>query len=90
MSCKQNLKLDVDIKTIQKILVDYGGGVFDIASRWGYDTRGVLQLTGWVYLHGLQLLWTHSVTDSNLYLSVSKETNKLHFCCPVWISSITL
>lgn len=38
MSCKQNLKLDVDIKTIQKILVDYGGGVFDIASRWGYDT----------------------------------------------------
>lgn len=59
MSCKPNLKLDVDIKTIQKILVDYGGvylilrAVFD---RWGYDTRGVLQLTGWVYLHGLQLL----------------------------------
>lgn len=56
MSCKQNLKLDVDIKTIQKILVDYGGGVFDIVSRWGYDTRGVLQLTGWVYLHEIQLL----------------------------------
>lgn len=56
MSCKPTLKRDVDIKTIQKILVDYGGGVFDIASRWGYDTRGVLQLTGWVYLHGLQLL----------------------------------
>lgn len=59
MSCKQNLKLDVDIKTIQKILVDYGGvylilrAVFD---RWGYDTRGVLQLTGWVYLHEIQLL----------------------------------
>lgn len=32
MSCKPNLKLDVDIKTILKILVDYGGGVFDIAS----------------------------------------------------------
>lgn len=59
MSCKPTLKLDVDIKTIQKILVDYGGVylilrvVFD---RWGYDTRGVLQLTGWVYLHGPQLL----------------------------------
>lgn len=33
--------------------------VFDIVSsidRWDYDTRGVLQLTSWVYLHGLQLL----------------------------------
>lgn len=51
MFCKLNLKFDVDIKIIQKILVDYGGGVFDIASRWGYDTRGVLQFIGWVYLY---------------------------------------
>lgn len=54
MFCKLNLKFDVDIKIIQKILVDYGGVylilrvVFD---RWGYDTRGVLQFIGWVYLY---------------------------------------